>query len=298
MGTMLAAEILCARPDSCEPAFRLIAAALQKVDTLMSVYHDSEVTRLNTAAGQTQYLQPVSDDTEQVLRAALHVATRSAGAFDITIKPLADLYGFYRKDSATNAGLPTQAEVVRAQALVGYRGLVVESRSAGLRRKGMQIDLGGIAKGFALDQAAASLTRAGYKEFTLNFGGQILAHGVKTGIVVRHPNSERTLLRCDISFGSVSVSAQSERFRIAGGNRIGHLLNPHTGSGEATNVVSMVFHDQAMLADAWSTALFFADAAEFSRITASEYLRAYRLPARGEPQYSAAMLKGLECRPQ
>lgn len=298
MGTVLAAEIACGqRAENCEIGFALIATALNSVDAAMSVYHDSEITRINQMAGTDVFLQPISSETESVLRAALTVSRKSGGAFDITIKPLADLYGFYQKGGGTAAALPTQAELSRTVALIGYHDLVVEPGRAGLKRQGMQIDLGGIAKGFALDRAAAALIKAGYTKFTFNFGGQILAHGMPVPVTVQHPfNPAEILLRCEISSGSISVSAQSERYRTAHGKRFGHLLNPRTGKSEENNLVAVVYHPQAMLADAWSTALFFADATEFRRTTAQNSITAYRFSADAKVHWSNNMNKANPCK--
>lgn len=294
---MLAAEIRCDRPDGCEAGFKLISSALQQVDAAMSVYHDSEITRINAAAGTTGYLQPVEKDTEQVLRAAQVVAQNTSGAFDITVKPLADLYGFYRNNASKMTAAPTQAELSHALGLIGYRDLQITAARAGLRRKGMQIDLGGIAKGFALDKAAALLLAAGYNEFTLNFGGQIFAHGITTPVVVKHPlEPGKDLLLCEINSGSISVSAQSERYRFADGKKIGHLLNPRTGLSENKTLVSIVYHPQAMYADAYSTALFFADAAEFAALTGKQALVAYQFDAQGGLQISPEAKRSGPCR--
>lgn len=285
MGTVLAAEIACDHADQCESGFLAIGRELNSVDAAMSIYHSSEITRLNAAAGLANYMQPVEKSTEQVLSAALQVAEKTGGAFDITVKPLADLYGFYRKSAV--AALPTQAEVSHALTLVGYPDLMVTRGRAGLKRRGMQVDLGGIAKGFALDQAAAALLKAGHTEFTLNFGGQILAHGIPTPVVVKHPqNPGKNLLLCEISSGSISVSAQSERYRLAGGKRIGHLINPRTGESEDRNLLSIVYHAEAMQADAWSTGLFFTDRPSFDAFTRRERLVAFRLDAKGNLQIS------------
>lgn len=297
MGTMLAAEIRCDHADGCESGFRLIRSALQQVDAAMSVYHDSEITRINTAAGQTDYLQPVEKNTEHVLLAAQEVANKTSGAFDITVKPLADLYGFYRKDTSTTAHMPSQAEISRVLALVDYRDLEILPRRAGLKRKGMQIDLGGIAKGFALDQAAAALLKAGHAEFTLNFGGQILAHGISTPVVIKHPlKPGKNLLLCEIESGSISVSAQSERYRIAGGQKIGHLINPHTGESEDRNLLIIVYQPKAMLADAWSTGLFFTDRASFDAFTRNERLVAYKLDKNGNLQVTETAASAAPCK--
>lgn len=295
MGTVLAAEIACGAAHGCPDAFEKILSALESVDRAMSVYHASEITRINNFAGAKNYLQPVSADTEQVLRAALSVAEASAGRFDITVKPLIDLYGFYRKGDAES--LPSAAQLFAALALVGYRDLEIAAGSAGLRRKSMQIDLGGIAKGFALDKAAALLMGAGYTEFILNFGGQVLTHGSNIPVVVKNPlKPGRDLVVCEIRSGSVSVSAQSERYMLAQGKKIGHLLNPRSGQSEDSNLVSIVYHPQAMFADAWSTALFFTDTAAFMALTQKHALIAYRFGADGKLQVSERAQKAALCR--
>jgi thiamine biosynthesis lipoprotein len=296
MGTVLAAEIDCPRADGCEAGFQLIRNALDSVDAAMSIYHDSEITRINAHAGMPGFETPVSPDTELVLRQAVAISAQSHGNFDVTIKPLLELHGLYHKDPKKTAFLPSETELNRALALVDYRGLAIDRHRAGLRRTGMQIDLGGIAKGFTLDKAARLLKGAGFDSFTMNFGGQVLAQGRITPISVKNPlQAGAELLRCEISAGSVSVSAQSERFRITQGRKIGHLINPHTGNSEDRNLLTVVYHAQAMAADAWATALFFTDAGEFEKMTQRQSLVAYKLDARGKLLISAAARNSRLC---
>lgn len=298
MGTFIAVELDCDDNAQCEAGFSAVRDSVGAVDNAMSIYHPSEITRINAAAGSANFLQPISVSTREVLAASQTVAERSAGAFDITIKPLAEIYGFYQPKPVLQ-NPPDDATLLKAKDLVDFHQLHIAGDRAGLTKPGMGIDLGGIAKGFALDQAAGTLIRLGIKKFTFNFGGQILAHRMPASIQIAHPlDAKKILLSCRIDTGSISVSAQNERFVTQGKKRLGHLVNPRTGLSEERTLLTMVYHPQAMLADAWSTALFFSDEASFRAISRREGLAAYRLGADGvvttSRDFSAAACTRLE----
>ncbi|MFZ5629958.1 MAG: FAD:protein FMN transferase [Spirochaetota bacterium] len=289
MGTLLSAKLICGRLEQCDAGFSAISDVLTDVDQRMSVYHPSEVTGLNDAAGTPSLLQPLSPGTLEVLRAALRIARQSEGRFDPTILPLLKAYGLMREDTGGEAAT-AKAQLAEASSLVDYRQVVISGSRAGLKKKGMSLDFGGIAKGYALDKISAALQKLGIAAFVLNFGGHLLVHGTDHTTVIYHPGGTgRVLVTCTISEGSISVSAQDKRYVTERGKRRGHLINPLTKESENETLLSLVYHHSAMHADAWSTALFFTGTAEFRALSEQQKLAALHLNSRGELSGSTQM---------
>lgn len=282
MGTLFSAELYCSDAALCAAGFEAIRLVLGDIDNRMSVYHPSELTRLNAAAGTADLLQPLSAGTLQVLRTALAIAAKSKGRFDPTILPLIKAYGLMREDFGNEAET-VRAQLAAAANLVDYRQVVISGARAGLKKKGMALDFGGIAKGYALDQASAALQKLGIGAFVLNFGGHLLVHGTEHTTTVYDPRkADRVLLSCTVSEGSISVSAQDKRYMTERGKRHGHLINPLTKESENDTVLSLVYHPSAMYADAWSTALFFTGQAEFRALAEEQKFAAFNLNKNGE----------------
>lgn len=276
MGTLLQITIACESESACEDDFSHAEKTIRKIDEKMSIYHESEVTRINASSGTPEFMQPVSPETIEVISAGLKVARSSRGAFDPTIAPLVEVYGLYRNNSGETINLPSAQSLGAAKALVNFRKVVVASNRVGLKEKQMRLDLGAIAKGYALDKIAAGF---GAREFALNFGGHILARNLSQNTEVLDPRDDkRVIMRCQFSNGSLSISAQNQRFVVSGSRKIGHLIDPRTGAPGENNLFSAVFHKSAMYADAWSTALFFDDADAFTK----RKLAAYRFSSNGD----------------
>lgn len=289
MGTVLTATLHCGGHEQCDAGFAAISDALTDIDSRMSVYHSSELTRLNAAAGTASLLQPLSAGTLEVLQTALVIAAQSGGRFDPTILPLLKAYGLMREDFGGEAET-AHSRLAEAANLVDYRQVVLSGAHAGLKKKGMALDFGGIAKGYALDQAAVALRKLGIGAFVLNFGGHLLVHGTTHTTTVYDPQiTNRVLVSCTISGGSISVSAQDKRYVHERGKRRGHLINPLTKESENETLLSLVYHESAMHADAWSTALFFTNAAEFRELSQQQKLAALHLNTRGELSGSRQM---------
>lgn len=289
MGTILQVTVECAEP-ACERAFEVVSDTLALVDEKMSVYHASEITRINDTAGTHDFMQPISAETHAVLATSLDVARRSNGVFDPTILPLLKVQRLFREDFGTETTDAGVAAVNAARALVDYRQVKLTTTRAGLRRAGMALDLGGIAKGYALDLIAKQLRAQGVKLFSLNFGGHLLVHGLSVPTTVFDPNMPtRPLAKCTLTSGSLSVSAQDKRYVTSAGKRRGHLLHPKTGKSETKSQISLVYHSSAMLADAWSTALFLLHEAEFEQLANAEKIAALHVDVDAAPVISPAL---------
>jgi len=265
----LARVVICDPPDETAAA-EAAAAALDefdRVDRVMSLYKPgSDLSRLN----RDGYPGPVALDAGlvELLDTARELTRETHGSFDVTIKPLMDHYGFYRElgFTAPSGGL------AGALALVGSDGLVVDRRagSASFRRAGMGVDLGGIAKGLALDRAAGVLRQRGVLRAFLDLGRNLMFVGPGTAgqgrwlAAVADPVDPEGLATCvEVSEGSLSTSSLSGRTirsEEPGGKSVGHILDPAHGAAEGTVLQATVWSPSATRADALSTALLLLDA--------------------------------------
>jgi thiamine biosynthesis lipoprotein len=257
MGTLVECEAI--HPD-LSVARRLVRVGLERmieVDLLMSSFRpDSEIGRINAAAGQETV--SVGHETFHVLAEAQRIGEMSGGAFDVTTHPLTRLWR-----AATGTGrLPSRREIDVAVSSVGFDRLSLDprSRSVQLRDHGMGLDLGGIAKGYAVDLAAEALAQGGVGGGLVNGGGDLRVvgsapQGGAWRIGIRHPLVPSALL--------VSVLAQDEgiatsgnyfNFFEVGGTRYGHLLHPRTGRPADAPLSATVIATSTMQADGLATA--------------------------------------------
>jgi thiamine biosynthesis lipoprotein len=212
------------------------AAALDEVDRidrLMSHYkNDSELSRVNREAAKS----PVKVDPElfDFVAECLRYSRESEGAFDITVGPLMKAWGFFRGEGR----MPSEAEMAEALSRVGY-GRVILNRKDGtifFDRAGVEIDLGGIAKGYAVDRALAVLKRHGVTSALLSAGGStIYALGAPPGkpaweIEVQDPvEPDKIATRVRLKDRALSVSGSNEKFFELNGARYSHVMDPKTG---------------------------------------------------------------------
>ncbi|MBZ0169309.1 thiamine biosynthesis lipoprotein TRANSMEMBRANE [Candidatus Methylomirabilis lanthanidiphila] len=257
MGTVV--EIETNHPD-LSFARNAIEAGLQRmenVDRLMSTFrHDSEIGLVNRMAATRAVA--VGQETFAVLTEAKRLGLTSDGAFDVTIHPLVQLWrGTTKKDR-----LPSSQETEAALGLVGHDGLSLDpnSRSVRLQRSGMGIDLGGIAKGYAVDVAAESFARDGIRSGLIDAGGDLRVVGRNRDggawrIGLRHPLApSRLLLSVLVEDAAVATSGNYFRYNTIGGRQYGHLLHPRTGMPADGALSATVIAHSAMRADGLATA--------------------------------------------
>jgi FAD:protein FMN transferase len=243
-----------ARRAAIDEAFGAIA----EVDRLMSNYRaDSELTHINAAAARGPVV--VSDPMLRILEAAQKVSADSNGAFDVTVGPLVRLWGFFDK----RPHVPSAQELAAVRPLVGFRNLLVDAQQHAVRfvRPGVEIDLGGIAKGFAVEVAADVLRRRGLQGF-IDAGGNQYMVGAPPGktqwtVGVKNPDGAGQLLGAiDVTEGSVSTSADDANFLVAAGRRYGHLLDPRSLTPSTMSLSATIVSRDGTLADALSKAAF------------------------------------------
>ncbi|MDR1519745.1 MAG: FAD:protein FMN transferase [Planctomycetota bacterium] len=241
----------------------LAEKAVREVDALMSPFGgDSDVRRLNEApAGAWVEVNPL---TWRVVMEALRWHRLSEGAFDPTIGPVKGLFQFNRTEVDSWPDAQTLAE---ARERVGAEKLLFDREGMRLswERDGMILDLGAIAKGFAVDRAAEVIAAQGVKNAIIDVGGELRLLGQKPGeppapwrVGIRHPRDEgRTLETLELSGQAVATSGDYENFFVHQGRRYEHIIDPRSGlplTGGAASVT--VIHPQSCLAaDAMATTL-------------------------------------------
>ena len=229
-----------------------------RVDSLMSNWtRTSEVARINRLADSTRVV--IDPEVTTVIAAALRVGAASAGAFDITVEPLVRAWGFLGGPKR----VPDSTEVAAIRARMGLRFVALDSAAGAVRltRRGVRIDLGGIAKGYAVATAARTLSAQGVRVALVDISGNMAALGAPPGkpgwvIGLRDPRGRvDDLARLTLRDEAVSTSGKYEQFVTKDGRTYGHILDPRTGwPAEGLISVTVVAPD-AMIADAWSTAL-------------------------------------------
>ena len=255
---------------SSRQAERAAMLAKQEFDRVIQIADlhrsESELSRLNRSAFQQEFF--CSDEMWQMLQEARFACRFSGGAFDITVKPLMDLWGFYRKRGKA----PSPEEIREVLKQTGFDKLHFDDRrkSIRFRSSGMALDLGGIAKGFALDRARERLRQEGVTGI-LDLGGNLaFLPGKPAGkarvyrVAVKDPGNPRRLAGgvLEVAPGmAVSTSGDYERLVEYNGRRYGHIIDPVSGEPAAPECSATVVFPSAMRADWLSTAVFLRGAA-------------------------------------
>lgn len=229
---------------------------------------DSDVSKLAQRAGSGQWTQ-LQPEVYHLLAVAQEYAAKTNGAFDITTKPLVDLWGI----GTDHSKVPTPAEIDRAQRLVGWQKLELDEKtqSARLLETGMGVDVGGIAKGWAADEVRKIYRRHGITQGLLNLGGSSLyalgvnGEGHPWRIGLRHPRKDSAqdkMAVISLSEEALSTSGDYERFMEVNGQRYHHIIDPRLGRPAQSGLMSVTIvapdkvEDAGLLTDLLTTAVF------------------------------------------
>lgn len=236
------------------PALDAAYAALEDVDTRMSLWHESELTRLN-AAGEAVLSAPLWT----VVDAALTMAMQSGGAFDPSVAPWVP------------GGPGVSVPPGRAQ--IGYTGIRRDAARRWVSLNGRYLDLGGIAKGYACDRAAAAVMQAGASGVVVNLGqSSIKVFGdQRTEVIIRDPENPAAAPWGQWRLRDAALSSSG------GDQRPDHIIDPRTRLPAKTVVAATVVSTSAMEADAWSTAVYVLGAESGLRMLAARGLDGFVL---------------------
>ncbi|MFM7070262.1 MAG: FAD:protein FMN transferase [Planctomycetota bacterium] len=250
-------------PEGPDAALRALDLA-DSLEAQLTVYREtSEVSRLNSQAARGPVL--IEKGLFDLLSLATRIGIETNAAFDITSGPLSKAWGFYRRAGR----LPSEEELAAARERVGHQHLVLdaERQTVAFRRAGVEINLGAIGKGYALDRCADSLTREGIDNFLIHGGtSSILGRGSRAGLMegesswlvaVRHPlRPEQRLAEVRLRDRALGTSGSASQFFFHQGRRLGHVLDPRTGWPAEQVLSATVLAPTAALADALSTAFY------------------------------------------
>jgi thiamine biosynthesis lipoprotein len=256
MGTVLEISLADVGERTAASTIAELFASAERHDALMTLYDSrSEISRLNAAAGSGP--QAVDPAVAELLRQALVYTQLTHGSFDVTVGPLVQLW----IDAAVAKSLPTAEALERAMALVGADGLrVLDDDRVELREAGIVVDLGGVAKGFALDRMRPTLRARGIANALLDFGqSSTLALGRPEDsagwrLLVRGPE-EVDLGVVTLSDQALSVSSSFGHWVEVGGRRYGHVIDPRSGRPLTEPRQAVIVAHDATLAEALSKAL-------------------------------------------
>ncbi len=234
---------------------------LKELEDILSINKtDTELQKVNQAAGKTPI--KVSDETLDVVIKGLEYSKLSNGALDITVGPLVKLWGI----GTDSARVPSQSEIDEKKSLIDYSLLELDktNKTIFLKKEGMIIDLGSIAKGYAADEIAELLTENKISSAVIDLGGNIFAMGSKIDgsdwkIGVQNPDAARndSIGFLKVSNKSVVTSGIYERYFEANGKHYHHILNPETGFPYENEVLGVsIITDKSVDGDSLSTTLF------------------------------------------
>jgi len=260
MGGLASVTLGAAYPDRIEPVTVQVRGIFERLERELSTYRsDSAISLLADKAGVAPIA--VSDDAYRVLNLGQRFGELSEGAFDITVAPLVRLWGFGRTPAP--AGLPSEETIREQLKLVDYRRLVLEGRTAFLPVKGMAVDLGGIAKGYAVDRAFDFCRSAGIADFLIDLSGNIRVSGRPQWgedwqIGVRDPfDRSRIIGKVSLQSGmALTTSGNYERFVEIAGQRYSHIIDPRTGYPATGTAGVTILCADATTADGLSTSFF------------------------------------------
>lgn len=258
-----------------------VTTALAKIDASLSNYRDdSEISRLN--AQETTDWLPVSSEIAGLINIAQTVYQRSNGCYDLTIKPLFDLWGF----SKHNNRVPTPQEIDAVLPHIGMSLLELDSKNNRIRKKDpkLKIDLSSIAQGYSVEVLAQRLEALGIQNYMVEIGGEMMVKGRKAngedwkvGVLAPKPFTMELQKTLDIKQQSgmaVMTAGTYRNFFEEKGQSYSHILNPKTGRPVTHHLLSVtVLHPNPTWADAWDTALLCVGEQEAARIAEAEKLQ-------------------------
>jgi len=258
MDTQVVIQVLADEEEEVRQAREAIREAFREIDRieeLMSATDPaSEIYRLNNSG--TQWVD-LSSEVIYVLMKAQEYSALTDGSFDVTVKPLVD---FWMEEVKLSGKLPTADRLSVFLELVNYPDLVIDEQRSRARfaREGMQVTLGGIAKGYAVDRACEILISRGIEDALVDVGGDIRVIGTTPWrIGIADPRTPDGLLGViELVNRSVATSGDYQRYLLIGAERVHHIISPKTGEPAGESISVTIIAEDSLTADALSTGVF------------------------------------------
>jgi FAD:protein FMN transferase len=264
MGTEVTFSAYTDDAAKADHAFAAAYDEIRRVERLMTDWErpgepESDIVRINKAAGKRAV--KVSGETIEVIEESLEMSRRSEGAFDISF---AAMHGLWKFDEDMDKTLPPPEAIEQRRKLINWRDVIVDAkaRTVKLRRAGMRIGLGGIAKGYAVDRCSAVLRAADLRDFMVQAGGDLYVSGKKGSVNwmvgVRDPRGgpRDIIARMPIEDHAFSTAGDYERGFVLNGKRYHHIIDPKTGYPATASREVTIFAPNAFLADALDDSVF------------------------------------------
>ena len=255
MSTSITVKVYVRNARAGEALLQNAFAEAKRIEHIMEpLVGDGELHRINETSSVRTW--KLSDDLRTVLERALYYSRLSQGAFDPTIAAVKWTWAFEE-----GGRLPSEEEIAEALETVGFSQVVLKSDSLEMKKNGTKLDLGGVAKGYAVDRMIAILRQGGAEAGLVNAGGDIFTFGKKPSgkdwvIGLRHPRTKRNFILKTIALHAVATSGDYERYFMCDGVRYHHILDPETGYPARGCASVTVWTSLAMDADALATAIF------------------------------------------
>jgi thiamine biosynthesis lipoprotein len=258
MGTVAWITIYGLDREDAEAAAGEAIGELHRIEESMSTWKkQSEISRLNRESDGKPY--KISRELFHITERSFYYSRITSGAFDITARPLVQLWGF----QGGAAHLPDEAEISEAMQRVGYEKIMLDGESSSIiMPPGMELDLAGIAKGYGVDRAVSILKNHGVKRALVNLGGNIYALGTPPGekgwsVGIRDPRGGTSVVgSLLLADEAVATSGNYENYVEIEGAIYGHILDPRAGRPVSHVLSVTVVAPTALAADALSTGLF------------------------------------------
>ncbi|HWR58898.1 MAG TPA: FAD:protein FMN transferase [Thermodesulfovibrionales bacterium] len=260
MDTLVTINVVSDSAEKAEKAMDKAFVVIDKLEKLLTYFSDqSELAMINRKAGVSPV--KVSPETLEVIEEALNTSEETEGSFDVTIGPEISLWDFHKQKK------PDYQTIKKKLELVNYKLAEIdkEETTVYLRRKGMIIDLGAIAKGYAADKAVEELMRQRIRSGLVSVAGDIRAFGLRPDgkpwrVGIRDPrpkNKDNEIMAIvDLTDMAISTSGDYERYFFSDGKRYHHILNPKTGYPAMECQGVTVIAKTGVQADSFSTGVF------------------------------------------
>lgn len=292
MGTRVSVELWHEDAEQAQQAISAVMDAMQAVDAAMSPYiATSDVYRLNTLAARQPVV--VSAPVFAVIDKALYYSALSEGAFDISFSSVGRFYDYRQQQS------PDSAQINAHLPAINYQLITLNKTTGSVQflHPDLKIDLGGIAKGYAVDQAIEALRSAGIESAIVSAGGDSRILGDRRGtpwvIGIQHPRKQQDYaVRIPLENSAISTSGDYERFFIRDGQRLHHILNPATGQSANQLQSASIVAPLAVDSDALSTTVFVLGINEgLKLVNRLPGIEAIIIDAAGKLHYSQGLLR-------
>lgn len=286
MGTRISVELWHEDASVAADCSEKVFTEMRRIDALMSSYKDdSELSYINNNAAINAV--EISAEMMHLIRKSIHFSEISQGAFDITYASVGYAYDYRKRQQ------PDDASISEKLPAIDYHHIMISGNKVKFGNAAVRINLGGIAKGYAVDRAVDIVSQCGITGAMVSAGGDSRIIGDREGrpwvIGIQHPrNPEGIALRLPIGESAISTSGDYERFFIENGNRVHHIINPSTGRSATASWSATVIGPNALATDALSTSIFILGAIDgIAMIESLEGFDAIVIDNGGKVHYSS-----------